>query len=493
MAAETARLFTKIGIPDCPIGQSFITDPLFADCNEAKIRTELMDKICQAIFEARKNTGSDPTWYVDNKIRFEEAMDALNITPEIIEKIGPNASLFRRLLTADGIFNENGLHVYQKENLINWVYVNRHGRCPECTQSSRTSFSKAYFCFVKYQNPHQYLTDPEIEKTFQTEGQKRQQENQSLTRAQKIQYFFTKIELGTQIYIVPFFIFIFNISYFLRSCDILFSTDLTSKFGEKISFLDYLSSLLNYIDAAQRLWSLYRTGERQGNEGFIVLQNLIGSQILLKRAPSLLWKIFVLYYTAQKAISFLPSRLLHHRYLQALGKIHHTGFDYITDLALRIDSYVQHPIRHWLFPCMRYAVRTVLYCVAVQTALLLMESSPVWDSVIELAEALNEFLTLLINSCNTIVIYPILFQWEILKNMSLILAAGQIAPMRGSYFFLYKSFVNFIAWLSERPNLFRGIACYAVIRDLCWLLNLPNPIRYVPYGRNLENLGALNL
>lgn len=493
MAAETARLFTKIGIPDCPIGQSPIADPLFAECNEAQVRTDLMDKICQAIFEARKNMGSDPVWYVENKIRFDEAMTALDIPQEIRDKIGPNAPLFRRLLTPDGVFNKDGLHICEKENLINWVYVNRHGRCPECTQPSRTSFSKAYSCFVKYQNPHQYLTDPKIEETFQTEEQRRQQAHRSLTREQTIRYIFSKIESGTQIYIVPFFIFIFNISYFLRSCDILFSTELTSKFGEKISFLDHLTSLLDYIDATQKLWTLYRTGEMQGNTGFIVLQNLIGSQILLKRAPSLLWKSFVLYYTVQKAISFLPSRLLHHRYLQALGKIHHIGFDYITDLALRIDSYVQHPIRRWLFPSVRYAVRTVLYCVAVQTALLLMESSPVWDSVIELAEALNEFLTLLINSCNTIVIYPILYQWEILKNMSLILAAGQIAPMTGSYFFLYKSFMNFIAWLSEEPYLFRGIACYAVIRDLCWLLNLPNPIRYVPYGRNLENLGALNL
>ncbi|MBS0647713.1 MAG: hypothetical protein JSS10_00640 [Verrucomicrobia bacterium] len=493
MAADTVRLFAKLGIPDCPIGQSPIANPLFADCNEASVRVDLMDKICQAIFEARKNTQSDPAWYVDNKIRFDEAMTALNIPPEIRNKIGPHAPLFKRLLTAEGVFNKDGLHIYERENLINWVYVNLHGRCPECTQPSRTSFSKAYFCFIQYQNPHQYLADPEIEKTFQTEGQKRQQENQSLTRAQKIQNVFTKIESGTQIYIVPFFVFIFNISYFLRSCDILFSTDLTSKFGEKVSFLAYILSLLDHIDTAQILWTLYRTGERQGNAGFTVLQNLIGSQILLRRAPSLLWKSFVLYYTAQKAISFLPSSLLQHRYLQVIGRIHHTGFEYVTDLALRIDSYVQHPIRRWLFPCVRYAVRTILYSFAVYTVLLLMESRPVVDSLMELAEAVCQFLVLLVNSCNNMVIFPILYQWEIIKNMSLILAAGQIAPMRGSYFFLYKIFVNFIAWLAERTYLLRGFACYAVIRDLCWMFNLPNPVRYLPYGRNLENSAVLNL
>lgn len=495
MAARSVDLFKRFGIPDCPISHGPVTDPLFADCNEAQIRTDLMDQICKKIFEVNQETGSYPDWYSENGIRFSEAMDVLKIDLKIRERIGPDAPSYRRLLTSEGTFNEEGLHLFEKDLLINWLYRGQSAHCPQCIQPCSTAFSKAYYCFVKYQNPDIYLTDKDIEKTFQTEKQRRQGINRSLSTSHTIYRIFHTIETGTQHYLIPLAIFTINIWYFLVACDTIFATNLTSKFNEIYDKTHHIHSKiiagLKYSEYAQMAWTFFRTGGIAGNDGLSVYIGLLNSHLMFipKNAPLHLVRIVAVYYSAQKLGKIvLPAQALNHRYIVRLRTMQTAALDHVSNLSLRIDAFVQRQIGRWLIPSLLYSFRFLLYTGAFYLAALLLKS----DLAQEITRLLFVLVVALVNSIHQR-IRPFFNGWEAMKNLCLILSSGGIRPIAGNNYFTYEKIFSWLGSLSQRSYIFRGYACYAVMRDICWLLKIPNPIRYVPYLRNWESSPLLNL
>lgn len=485
------HLFSSFGVRDCPIALSPITDPLFTYCNEAKTRLELIDRICSEIFEARQKTGEYPGWYSENGIRFSEAMNALKIGPEIQNKIGPDAPAYRRLLTPEGIFSSNGLHAYQTESLIDWLYRGQRSYCPECSQPSGAAFSKAYHCFVKYQDPDRYLTDESIQQTFQTEKQRREGVNRSLANHARIQRFLAAVESGTRDYLVPAAIFTINVQYFLIACDTFFAANLASKFSLSYDVQDYIITGLKCIENAQIIWTFLRTGAAwRSNESLSLYGNLLATHFFFipHSIPTRCLQIFAIYYSVQKiGKKILPAQVLHHRYMEQLGNIHTKIFEPMSNLALRIDTFVQRQIGRWLFPFLRYSFRCSLYLVVFCLAAQALKK----ESAQKITAELYALITLLLNQVHT-TIKPYLNTWEATKNICLILQNGMIRPLLGNNYIVYRLMFSDVAWLTSGKYLARSYACYVVFRDMCWLLKLPNPIQYVPFLRRFENAPLLN-
>lgn len=496
MASNSVDLFKRFGIPDCPISHGSVTDPLFADCNEAQIRTDLMDQICKKIFEVKQETGKDPIWYTENGIRFSKAMEALKIDPKIRERIGPDAPSYRRLLTSEGTFNEEGLHLFEKDLLINWLYRGQSAHCPQCIQPCSTAFSKAYYCFVKYQNPDIYLTDKDIEKTFQTEKQRRQGINRSLSVTHTIHRIFHTIEAGTQNYLIPLAIFTVNIWYFLIACDTIFATNLTSKFAEMYDKTHHIHSKitigLEYSEYAQMAWTFFRTGGIAGNDALSVYVGLLNSHLFFipKAVPShYLVQVVAVYYAAQKIGKMvLPAQVLNYRYIERFRTMQTAALDHVSNLSLRIDAFVQRQIKHWLIPFVLYSFRFAHYTYVFYLATSLLKSDLAEEIVLDL-----HILTIaLMNSVHQRIV-PFMNGWEAMKVLFLMLSSGGIRPLVGNNYFAYRSLFRLVVFFTQRSYIIRGFACYAVMRDICWLLKIPNPICYVPYLRNWESSPLLNL
>jgi hypothetical protein len=491
LVGQRPHLFSSFAARDCPIYLSPITDPLFTYCNQAKTRLELIDRICSEIFEAQQKTGEYPAWYAENGIRFSEAMDALKIDPEIQNKIGPDAPAYRRLLTPEGIFSSNGLHAYQTESLIDWLYRGQRSYCPECSQPSGAAFSKAYHCFVKYQDPDRYLTDESIQQTFQTEQQRREGVNRSLANNTKIQRFLAAVESGTRNYLLPAAIFTINVRYFLIAYDTFFAANLTSKFSLSYDVQDYIITGLTWMENTQIVWTFLRTGAaRRSNDYLSLYENLLATHFFFipHSIPTRCLQIFAIYYSVQNiGKMILPAQVLHHRYMEQLGNIHTKIFEPMSNLALRIDAFVQRQIGRWLFSFLRYSFRCSLYLVVFCLAAFALKK----ESALKITAGLNALIVLLINQVHK-TIKPYLDTWEATKNICLILQNRAIWPLLVNNYIVYRHMFSDIVWLTGGKYLGRSYACYVVFRDMCWLLKLPNPIRYVPFLRRFENAPILN-
>ncbi len=166
MAAIRPDLFHHFQGATCGISLERVQNPVFTTCDEAPLRADLMDRICQEIFRERKKTGEYPRWYTERGIEFSPTMDALKISTAVRAKIGPEASESCRLLTEEGLFHRDGLHLYDRENLDRAFQTKKE--CPICKNNTgEIAFSKAYFCYVKYQDRDYYLKDASLYREFQ--------------------------------------------------------------------------------------------------------------------------------------------------------------------------------------------------------------------------------------------------------------------------------------------------------------------------------------
>ncbi len=166
MSVQRPDLFHHLRDPSCIISHEMTTTPVFTSCNEGGIRAHLMDRICKEIFQIMRDRETFPDWYTDRGIDFVRAMDALHISEQVRDRIGPQtARNNNRLLSEDGCFNKDGLHIYEKNELNR--NLERTDLCASCRQPSEMVISKAYYCYVKYQNPHHFLEHPEVEREFQ--------------------------------------------------------------------------------------------------------------------------------------------------------------------------------------------------------------------------------------------------------------------------------------------------------------------------------------
>jgi hypothetical protein len=148
--------------PFCAILYDETKQPAWTACNEGADRAIVIDKLCQAIFDARTR-GSDPSWYTEQGIQYETAMRELGITDEVKDRIGPQAKAASLLLAANGAFNLDGLHIFDWEKLVENLEKGR--LCPNCrNRKAKMAFSKAYYCYVKYGDCNRYLTDAAVQR-----------------------------------------------------------------------------------------------------------------------------------------------------------------------------------------------------------------------------------------------------------------------------------------------------------------------------------------
>ncbi len=463
MSVQRPNLFQKFVDLQCPLTWGEISEPFFTTCNEAEARTQWIDRICREIFETRRTTGEYPAWYTERGIQFEAAMDGLSVDPTVRSKIGPLATNNERLLDNEGYFNPDGLHLYDREGIVPWIHS--RGTCPKCTRVSNVAVSKAFWCYIKYENSNHYLLHPEVAGEFQISSLR--------THVQFTQIQQKCIELVS--YLIHFAIFTVHSYYAILTIDTLFKTDSSLILNYSLKIHNFLLKYISMIDSPL----MFPIHERLGTAPLISELRMYHAYLqthfeyIPESLPNKLILGFAFYLTAIRIAKLIP---LNNRLVQMISRAHTAVWNEIADLVSRIDDFIQPYFLSWGNLVFTSYLRAAFYLVTMTylcTWILGKNFPPI---ILEKFDQMEGILVMLTNK---------ILVWESIKSLCYGLNAGLIIPFLRNPMSDYFSLFLTLGYIMENHStLLRLYSFYATYRDLSNLLKIPNVGRYIPYVRS---------
>jgi hypothetical protein len=280
------NLFSNLMAPKCPILFDHTTEPVMTSCNEGTLRAKLIDRICHEILKANAR-GSRPSCFTERGILFNEAMQALAIPEDTQRRIGPSAPSSTRLLTQEGIFNADGLHIFDMNELASAMTASDAARCPNCRlQPSQMAISRSYYCYIKYNNPYVHLTNQRAAREFEKKVQVQDRINRSAHLSHAMSKLIAGREWALRRVLLPAAACTIFAHYALITIDMVFKSNLSLL--SRLAF-DFHSSISQKLSLLQ--WAIgFYTYMRSGAWSSSVWEMVYGQLIITHRGilPSIL-------------------------------------------------------------------------------------------------------------------------------------------------------------------------------------------------------------